>query len=89
MLYAYDYLCRLTKGYVWLCIIESASEVQRSVLLSEGLMLAGLTHEQLLGVIGVLVSPPHLPPAVILPATTHGNLKRLVKHISFVVNSVR
>ncbi|KAK4309695.1 hypothetical protein Pmani_018693 [Petrolisthes manimaculis] len=60
-------------------VTESASEVQRSVLLSEGLMLAGLTHDQLLGVVGVLVSPPNLPPAVILPATTHGNLKRFLQ----------
>lgn len=60
-------------------VTESASESQRTVLLSEGLMLAGLSHDNLLGVLGAVVSPPEAPPCVILPASSQGNLKRFLQ----------
>ncbi|XP_045123190.1 tyrosine-protein kinase Dnt-like isoform X2 [Portunus trituberculatus] len=60
-------------------VTDSASEGQRTVLLSEGLMLAGLTHDNLLGVLGAVVSPPEAPPYVILPASSQGNLKRFLQ----------
>lgn len=55
---------------------DGSSEVQRSVLLSEGVMLAGLNHDQLLGVLGAVVTPPEAPPCIIFPRSSQGNLKR-------------
>lgn len=60
-------------------VTDASSEVQRSVLLSEGLMLAGLSHDQLLGVIGAIVAPPDSPPAIIFPSFSQGNLKRFLQ----------
>ncbi|XP_063607805.1 tyrosine-protein kinase Dnt-like [Penaeus indicus] len=58
-------------------VIDGSSEVQRSVLLSEGVMLAGLNHDQLLGVLGAVVTPPEAPPCIIFPRSSQGNLKRV------------
>ncbi|KAK7086435.1 hypothetical protein SK128_011940 [Halocaridina rubra] len=60
-------------------VTESSSEVQRTVLLSEGTMLAGLVHDQLLRVIGAVVTPPESPPCIIFPRASQGNLKRFLQ----------
>ncbi|XP_027227663.1 tyrosine-protein kinase Dnt [Penaeus vannamei] len=60
-------------------VIDGSSEVQRSVLLSEGVMLAGLNHDQLLGVLGAVVTPPEAPPCIIFPRSSQGNLKRFLQ----------
>lgn len=60
-------------------VTESSSEIQRTVLLSEGTMLAGLVHDQLLSVIGVVVTPPESPPCLIFPRASQGNLKRFLQ----------
>ncbi|XP_068239049.1 tyrosine-protein kinase RYK-like isoform X1 [Palaemon carinicauda] len=60
-------------------VTESSSEIQRSVLLSEGIMLAGLAHDQLLAVIGAVVTPPESPPCIIFPRSSQGNLKRFLQ----------
>ncbi|XP_053647694.2 tyrosine-protein kinase Dnt isoform X2 [Cherax quadricarinatus] len=60
-------------------VTDASSEVQRSVVVSEGLMLAGLSHEHLLAVLGAVVAPPESPPCIIFPASSQGNLKRFLQ----------
>nr|XP_045619695.1 tyrosine-protein kinase Dnt-like [Procambarus clarkii] len=60
-------------------VTDASSEVQRSVVVSEGLMLAGLTHDRLLAVLGAVVTPPESPPCIIFPASSQGNLKRFLQ----------
>lgn len=57
---------------------EDSSELQRSVMVAEALMLANLNHKHLLSVLGA-ITHQDAPPKVIFPITSQGNLKRFLQ----------
>lgn len=59
-------------------VSDQASELQISVLLSEGLVLAGLSHEHILAPRAVSVEPGERPLLAYSVSVQYGNLKRSV-----------
>lgn len=62
-----------------LAVADQASELQISVLLSEGLALAGLSHEHILAPRAVSVEPGERPLLAYSVSANYGNLKRRVE----------
>ncbi|CAL4067468.1 unnamed protein product, partial [Meganyctiphanes norvegica] len=59
-------------------VIEGSSDIQRSVMVSEALMLANLNHKHLVSVLGA-VTHQDAPPKIFFPITSQGNLKRFLQ----------
>ncbi|RZF49103.1 hypothetical protein LSTR_LSTR008389 [Laodelphax striatellus] len=60
-------------------VSEEASRLQESVLLAEGTILYGFSHQNLLPVLGANADP-HLPPLIVYPLINKGNLKRFLQN---------
>ncbi|XP_075223935.1 tyrosine-protein kinase Dnt-like isoform X2 [Lycorma delicatula] len=62
-------------------VSEEASRLQESLLLSEGTLLYGFSHQNILPVLGANTDA-HLPPLLVYPYTNKGNLKRFLHKCS-------
>lgn len=57
---------------------DVATKIQISLLLSEGVLLANHSHENLLTPLGVCLASGSLRPLLVYPFASYGNLKKLI-----------